>query len=352
MKALLVSNDPTIFERDSAARLRHRAYAAALGELHVVSRAAVGTQEEQEGTLFLYPIPHGHFVARIRMWFRVRSLVRERHIDVVSAQDPFEFGLIALLAKGEACFHVQVHTDAFSPRFTAGSLVNRIRQIIARYVLMKADHIRVVSRRIKKSIMEKVGRESNVLSIYVDVQRFKNAAVPQTLLERLTRFRKVMLVVSRLEPEKNVSLALRSFAASTPADACLVVLGEGRQKEKLRREAEKLGISERVLFEGWKDPAPYYKRADLTLVPSLYEGYGITVIESLFAGTPVLAMNVGIAEEVGAQIADTAEEFQRYLKAYIASEKYAPVVPAYGYEDFSTYVRAWVEDLTSCARGK
>ncbi len=100
-------------------------------------------------------------------------------------------------------------------------------------------------------------------------------------------------MVSRLESEKNVMLAISSFAGGAPKDACLIILGEGRERTALEATAKYLGVGDRVFFEGRCDPSPYYPLADLVIVPSLYEGYGMTIIEALAASRacPPLAMS-------------------------------------------------------------
>jgi len=119
MKVLFVSNDPTIFVATSAAHARMRAYAAFIGELHIVSAAPRGAREEQEGNLFLHPV-HSWKLFRIRaLASRAHALIIKYGIEVVSAQDPFEHGLAALRALRDtnAKLHVQVHTDFLSPWF-------------------------------------------------------------------------------------------------------------------------------------------------------------------------------------------------------------------------------------------
>ncbi|HUY05360.1 MAG TPA: glycosyltransferase, partial [Candidatus Paceibacterota bacterium] len=169
MKVLFVSNDPAIFDATSAARVRMREYAAAIGELHIVSAAPRSAREEEDGPLRLHPI---------RAWkvFRIRALSRRAHdlilehgIEVVSAQDPFEHGLAALRAAAgtPAKLHIQVHTDFLSPWFVRDGnwrsasvrmpLLNRWRRRVADGVLPRAAGIRVVSERIKSSLVARYG---------------------------------------------------------------------------------------------------------------------------------------------------------------------------------------------------
>ena len=72
MKVLFISNDPTIFDAGSAARARMRAYAALIGELHIVSAAPGDAAEVNEGSLYLHPT-HSWKI------FRVRALVLRAH---------------------------------------------------------------------------------------------------------------------------------------------------------------------------------------------------------------------------------------------------------------------------------
>src|ERR1043166_7467522 len=97
MKVLTVSNDPSIFIAMSPARARMRAYAAAMpdGELHILSRAPKAAREEQDGNLFLHPARTPRWLILFVLPVRVRQLVKKYAIDIVSAQDPFEYGFIA-----------------------------------------------------------------------------------------------------------------------------------------------------------------------------------------------------------------------------------------------------------------
>ena len=161
MKALFISNDPTIFDAMSSARIRMRAYATAIGELHILSSADRNAKEEQDGNLFLHPIHSSKFFRVRALANRAHRLIIEKGIEVVSAQDPFEHGLSALLATHDtnAKLHIQVHTDFLSPWFVRSGnwrspkvrmpLLNRYRRRIADRVLPAADGIRVVSQRIK-----------------------------------------------------------------------------------------------------------------------------------------------------------------------------------------------------------
>ena len=284
--------------------------------------------------------------------------------DVVSAQDPFETGLAAWLIarRFRAPLHVQVHTDFLSPEFARHSLLNRLRILIARFVLKRASGIRVVSERIRHSLEArsspvrrilgtggKLNAHVTVLPIFVDIGRFNTPKKDRALESRFMHFKQKILVVSRLEREKNVSLALEAFTKSAPSEACLIIVGEGSERGWLEKKARKRGIAGRVFFEGAQDPAPYYALADLILFPSRYDGYGMVIIEALAAGKPVLATDVGVAREAGAIIAER-HQFSGALLAWFKNGPRTAELLDYPYKDFGEYVRAYCADITACTK--
>jgi len=311
MKVLFVSNDPAIFDVASAARARMRAYAEAIGELHIVSVAPPGAQEEQDENLFLHPV---------QAWkiFRVRVLAERAHalilaygIEVVSAQDPFEHGLAALraIAGTSARLHIQVHTDFLSPWFTRSGnwrsphvrmpLLNSWRRSIALRVLAQASGIRVVSERIKESLRETYGNrivEPTVIPVAVD------PVVPEPVrLPPHPWFTFALIAVGRLEPEKRIEdiiAALKLVAAHYPTVG-LFIVGEGRDRAKLERMADKLGLADKVVFLGNRpDARALMASAHAFIQASAYEGYGRTLVEAALARVPIITTDVGIVGEV------------------------------------------------------
>jgi len=116
----------------------------------------------------------------------------------------------------------------------------------------------------------------------------------------------VILFVGRLQPLKGVDVAVEAFARvwREPAgrDALLVVVGgpSGATGDghlaSVRRLAEQLGVGERVR---WVEPQPhyalgtYYRAADVVLVPSSTESFGLVALEAAACATPVVASAVG-----------------------------------------------------------
>jgi glycosyltransferase involved in cell wall biosynthesis len=102
--------------------------------------------------------------------------------------------------------------------------------------------------------------------------------------------------IGRLSPQKNYGLLLNTFKEvyDTHEDARLVLIGDGELKERLEKKVEALGIDSVVHFAGEVAGAARLMKAfDIFVLPSLYEGVSMTLTETVHAGVPILASDVG-----------------------------------------------------------
>ncbi len=117
-----------------------------------------------------------------------------------------------------------------------------------------------------------------------------------------------ILFVGTLQPRKNLVGLLRAYARLLPRlDVPLVVVGaKGWLYEGVFQEARALGVSERVVFAGYAPPEDlplWYAAASVFVYPSLYEGFGLPVIEAMACGTPVVTSNTSSLPEVAGEAA-------------------------------------------------
>jgi D-inositol-3-phosphate glycosyltransferase len=110
----------------------------------------------------------------------------------------------------------------------------------------------------------------------------------------------VVLFVGRVEPLKGIDILVEAMAQIERRDARLLIVGGDTQAaEEIRRlhdRARALGIGERIAFTGAVDQAElpcYYNAADVCVVPSFYESFGMVAVEAMACGTPVIASRVG-----------------------------------------------------------
>jgi glycosyltransferase involved in cell wall biosynthesis len=111
---------------------------------------------------------------------------------------------------------------------------------------------------------------------------------------------RVVLHVGRLSPVKNQRLAIEALAL-TEAGVRLVLVGDGADRDSLEAAARACGVSERVVFAGYRDDAPaLLAGADALAVTSRNEAMPLAVIEAMLAGTPVVSTPwTGAADMLG-----------------------------------------------------
>jgi len=335
-------------EEGSPSQLRQGKYGKLFEELHII----VFTKRSDNFEILkiapnVWIYPTNSFSRWLYVFGAIR-LGRKFDCDIVSTQDPFESGLAGafIYKKLGARLHVQVHTDITSSEFVRVGFLNRIRRIIASWVIPKADCIRTVSRRIERGIEIRYRpiADVSILPIHVDLKEFKKIE-----RKKHKHFETTLLVVSRLEKEKNVELAIRALykARRVGNEAGLVIVGSGREESKLKDLAEELGIAQWVKFVGWQDPKNYYGVADLVLVTSHYEGYGMTIVEALSAGVPVLSTDVGIAHEAGAIVAKE-EKFESALVDWFKNGSREGKLLYKPYKNENEYLELYKQDIERC----
>jgi glycosyltransferase involved in cell wall biosynthesis len=345
MRVLSVGTDRKLFEEGSTARARHEAYAQQLGTLDIIVFTRGNERPVRVGALSVTPT---NSFSRLFYGLNAFSIARKlSRPDVITAQDPFETGLIAwfIARRLHVPLHVQVHTDFTSREFARASLFNRLRVICAWFVLRRAVRIRVILERTKKELGARgISAPITLLPIFVDTERF--ARIPHT---KHPRFKESLLAIGRLASEKRFSLVIRALHSMRTAghDAGLTLVGAGSEEKRLRALAQKLGLESFVEFTGWhNDITPYLSHADILLVPSRFEGYGMVIVEALAAGVPVLSTDVGVAREAGA-IVTTPEKFADALQQWFARGPRTAELKNYPYKSFDEYVKAYGDDLAA-----
>lgn len=117
-----------------------------------------------------------------------------------------------------------------------------------------------------------------------------------------------VLAVGTIQPRKNYQMLIRAFrpVAEALPHNLTIAGGKGWLYDDMLAEAARQGLQERVRFIGFVDDADLpalYSGADLFVFPSLYEGFGLPLLEAMACGTPVLTSNASSLPEVAGETA-------------------------------------------------
>lgn len=117
----------------------------------------------------------------------------------------------------------------------------------------------------------------------------------------------VIGTVAGLRPVKNLARLVRIFAAGAPADARLVILGDGPDRPAILAEAERLGVAGRLVMPGFvRDPVRYMARFDIFALSSDSEQFPISLVEAMACALPGLMTDVG---DIAAMVAPPNQPF-------------------------------------------
>lgn len=325
----MFSTDRAVFEKDSPVRARLLEQALLVQKLRVVvlgSKESGVTEEKVSKHLIVYGTRSLCRFFYMSDAYRIgRNIIRaHKHDWLVTAQDPFWAGPIAfLLARTSgAAFHLQLHTDIFSPGWhTPGfrrllypfrlfrnmdelrALLEQALYPMALFLLRHADGVRVISERLVRGVRS-LGVSAERITkvpIFADVGGFFNATPAFDLHRSYPNFSRIVLSLGRLQQEKNYHGLIRAFSRvhKTHDDAMLLIVGSGPERERLLLLLCSLGLEDCVKILPWaRDVATYYKTCDIYVQPSNYEGWGLAVIEAMASGAPVVMTDVGCAGEV------------------------------------------------------
>jgi len=180
------------------------------------------------------------------------------------------------------------------------------------FLIRRLTHVLTVSESSKRDIVEYAGVPEDRVTVTplaadpaVYFPRDRQEAV-ELLSPRHAIRPPFLLYTSRIEhPGKNHARLIRAFAGLKRRHKIphqLVLAGTDRERaEEVHREAAESGCEDDILFTGFvasEDLPLFYQAADIFVFPSLYEGFGLPILEAMACGTPVACSNVSSMPEV------------------------------------------------------
>lgn len=236
-------------------------------------------------------------------------LMRGAHADVWHAtyvpppftSEPYLFTLV--------CSSMLERPELFPPAV-------RLRlKVLTERAIAKADQILCISDHIRQVVRERYGvSEDRMVVTHLGVsesfQPFDKAEARQFVRQAYGIERPYFLFSGRWEPRKNIVRILQAFArfkAETKSDIVMVFSGErtwaARQADDVIREH---GLQDEVVDLGkspWEELPQLYSGSLALIYPSLWEGFGLPIVEGMAAGTPVVTSNNSSMKEIGGDAA-------------------------------------------------
>jgi len=234
---------------------------------------------------------------------KAAEIAESEDFDIIHAHDWLTFPAgVAAKRVSHKPLVAHVHSTEFDR--TGGNFLNDEVYQIEKRGIQKADQVIAVSNFTKSIITNHYGVETNKVEVVHNGVDQEPSAKFIKELPMIKKNFKIVLFAGRLTIQKGPDYFLHAAkkVLARRRDVVFVMAGSGDMREKLIEETVRLGISGNVIFTGFlRDQKLHtlYRSADLFVMPSISEPFGITSLESLINGTPVLlSKQSGVSEVV------------------------------------------------------
>ncbi len=225
-------------------------------------------------------------------------IAKEEQFDIIHAHDwmTFKAGMAAKRVSGKPLV-VHVHATEFDR--TGGLGANEHVYSIEKEGMMQADAVIAVSNYTKQKIMENYGiPESKIKVVHNAIDKDD---IPSVEVQKPSE--KTVLYLGRITLQKGPDYFIAAAKKALEADPNIrfIIAGSGDMEPRIIEQAASLGIAHKVLFAGFltdKDIHRAYRMADLYVLPSVSEPFGITPLESVMNQTPVIVSKQSGVKEV------------------------------------------------------
>lgn len=174
---------------------------------------------------------------------------------------------------------------------------------ITKFSIEQSDGLTAVSRFLQRETVRAfgcTGCQIEVIPNFIDPDVYDRTKYKAALREQFAPTDRVLMHISNFRPVKRVRDVVRIFArVRSEIPSVLVMVGDGPDRVHAEAEARELGVDDRVFFLGKIEAvAPLLSAADLFLLPTQSESFGLSALEALASGVPVVGTNAGGLPEV------------------------------------------------------
>lgn len=250
--------------------------------------------------------------AAIPMAFKplIEPIVKKIRPQIIHSQHPIFLGKFAANLAEDLniplvfTFHAQYKEYARGYFPMAPDISSKVVDGLIEGYLKKCTHVIAPT----PSILDYLGRYEvklpvSVVPTPIDLGLFQNTTPDRVRARHSLGNKEVLLYLGRISVEKNLEFLLHAFARirSRRPNARLLLAGEGPVTNQLKKMAEEFGMNESVIFTGLihsEEVPDYVAAADLFVFPSILETQGLVLLESMAAGTPVIALDAPASRDV------------------------------------------------------
>ncbi len=244
----------------------------------------------QSYPLFKYPL------YSLSLTSKIIEVCEANELDVLHVHYAIPHSICAFLAQQMLRKHnVKVVTTLHGTDITLVGQEQSYYRLV-QFGIEESDEVTSVSQDLRDVTLRefKIDRKIHVIPNFVDPNKF-TPEVKQPKCLFVKGKEKVVMHISNFRPVKNIETVIQTFyRIQKRVDSCLVLIGDGPDIPAARQLAMKLGIIEKVSFRGRIEQVEcILPCADLFLLPSELESFGLSLLEAMSCGVPTISSNAG-----------------------------------------------------------
>ena len=243
---------------------------------------------------------HLQFITR--RYLKASKILRTQKIDIVHHMFPTVYGqtfsLLAIKERFPQSFVFGPASAHFTSRPLDERIISRLTSMLHLKTISRCSHLIAITEQVKRLYSKFFDEDKiSVIPLGVDTELFRPANKNRAKEEF------EILFTGSLYPLKGVEYLIKSmkYVVSEEEKVKLRIVGEGPEKERLRFLVDKLGLKNKVIFEGFVSHdkiVKYYQNCDVFCFLTLGEPFGIAILEAMACGKPVIASNRGGPAEI------------------------------------------------------
>ncbi len=250
-----------------------------------------------------YPLFQQYSPYSLSLAVKIREVAEQYELDLVHVHYAIPHAASAFLAKEMLKpTRLPTMTTLHGTDITLVGMMPSYYEI-TRFSIEKSDAVTAVSEFLRQETIRefRIERPIEVIHNFVDVDLFRTNDHPCIARSRLSpNGERVLMHISNFRKVKNLPIVLKVFAEVVRfVPARLALVGDGPERESTERQAEEMGIADRVDFLGDQESvSDILPAADVFLLPSQHESFGLAALEAMACGVPVVGSRIGGLPEV------------------------------------------------------
>lgn len=259
---------------------------------------------------------------RVGMFYqpKLAHIIRRLDLDIIHTHTEFSLGVFGRIMARDLKIPV-VHTyhtiyedyTHYVNKIHLASVDERAKafaRMFTKICCNTVEQVVVPTKKVQELLMSyRVVKDIEIIPTGVDLSKFdENNYTKQELLEKRKSFgilpeEKVILYLGRVSSEKNIAELLKAMPEymERHADVKFLLVGDGPERERLEKQVDGYSCKDRILFAGqqpWDTVPAFYQLADVFVSASNSETQGLTYIEAMASGLPVVAREDPCLEEI------------------------------------------------------